>query len=476
MLRWSLLALLLFAVSCGGVQPLTERESDVTQSRMLGEIPASSSEIRRPVVSTKPARQLSQPTIANRDLSDSFVVSSLSIPTPDTRPKSARTGTEIRADDESTDEQIGPASVLKQLAGATVRISTSRGSGTGLIFDDRGYVLTADHVVRSVPKVTVTHSDGREEIGFVLGRDEVRDIAVVKISGSPELHVAVLGSEQGVQIGDPVLSFGYTPFNEGMSSTSGVVSAIIPHEVEGYQFIQTDAFLYPGQSGGPLLNLNGDVIGVLSKTLRVSELGVFLPVQAGWAVALDRPTLEMLPKLQAGHVFRASVLPSMGHSKANPAPIGWPVRVHGRLLGGTDNTIHEIHVREVIRGTRAFEMLKDVSQWNPEPGEGMEYVLALVRVRYVKGPDSSSDYVNHDLFRTLAGDGLSYRTPYFLSPMQPFLSALVFPGATIEGWTTWQVSISDPEPLLVFGLDLPERGLAWFSLSFERSDSKVYDE
>ena len=121
-------------------------------------------------------------------------------------------------------------------------------------------------------------------------------------------------------------------------------------------------------------------------------------------------------------------------------------------------------------------MLKDLSQWNPEPGEGMEYVLALVRVRYVKGPDSSSDYVNHDLFRTLAGDGLSYRTPYFLSPMQPLLSALVFPGATIEGWTTWQVSLSDPEPLLVFGLDLPERGLAWFSLSFERSDSKVYDE
>ena len=181
MLRWSLLALLLFAVSCGGVQPLTERESDVTQSRMLGEIPASSSEIRRPVVSTKPSRQLSQPTMANRDLSDSFVVSSLSIPTPDTRPKSARTGTEIRADDESADEQIGPASALKQLAGATVRISTSRGSGTGLIFDDRGYVLTADHVVRSVPKVTVTHSDGREEIGFVLGRDEVRDLSLIHI-------------------------------------------------------------------------------------------------------------------------------------------------------------------------------------------------------------------------------------------------------------------------------------------------------
>ena len=476
MLRWPLLALLLFAVSCGGVEPLTERGSDITQSRMMDEIPASSSEIRRPVVSAEPARQLPQPILADRDLSASFVVSSLSSPAPDSRPKSARAGPEMPVVDESADEQISPADALKKLEDATVRITTSRGSGTGLIFDNRGYVLTADHVVRSVPKVTVTHSDGREEIGFVLGRDEVRDLAVVKISGSPELRVAVLGSEQGIRIGDPVLSFGYTPFNDGMSSTSGVVSAIIPYEVEGYQFIQTDAFLYPGQSGGPLLNFTGEVIGVLSKTLRVSELGVFLPVQAGWAVALDQPTLEMLPKLQAGHVFRASVLPSMGHSKANPAPIGWPVRVHGRLLGGTDNTIHEIRVQEVIRGDRAFEMLKDMSQWNVEPDEGMEYVLALVRVRYVKGPDSSSDYVNHDLFRTLAGDGLSYRTPYFLSPMQPFLGALVFPGATIEGWTTWQVSISDPEPLLVFGLDLPERGLAWFSLFPEPSDSEVYDE
>jgi S1-C subfamily serine protease len=465
MLRWSIVAVSLFAVACGGVQSSTEHGSNDNLSAMMNEVAASSSQIRRQIVPRGSTSPILKQTVTDRYPSSPPISSS-------------ETGNfkETSSPKDIARQEISPAGALKKLEEATVRITTSRGNGTGLIFDNRGYVLTADHVVRSEPKVTVTHADGREEVGFVLGRDEVRDIAVVKISGSPELAVASLGGHQEVQIGDPVLSYGYTPFNEGMSSTSGVISAIIPYDVEGYQFIQTDAFLYPGQSGGPLLNLEGDVIGLLSKTLRVSELGVFLPVQAGWAVALDKQTLEILPKLQAGHVFRNPIRPSLGHSNVNPAPVGWPVRVSGRLLGGTDSTIHEIHVETVIRGDQAFQMLKDVSQWNAEPNESMEYVLALVRVRYVKGPDSASDYVFHDNFRAMSGDGLSYRTPYFLSPMQPLLEALVFPGATIEGWTTWQVSVNDPEPLLVFGLDLAERGEAWFSLTSERNASTVDDE
>ena len=359
------------------------------------------------------------------------------------------------------------ADILEELKSATVRISTVRGEGSGIIFDRRGYVLTADHVVRGVTSVTVYHSDGREEPGIILGRDEVRDLAIVKISGDADLPVAQLGSTLEVRMGDPVYSLGFTPFNEAMTTTVGIVSALLPHGPEGYTMIQTDAFLYPGQSGGPLLNAYGEVIGVLSQTIRVSELGVFLPVQAGWAVGLDPETLEILPRLQAGETLSEVVSPEVGHSKANPAPVRWPVRVAGRNLGGRDGTIHEIQTLAVIRGERAFEILQLVNQFNREPAEGMEYVLVLVRARYVKGPANATDYFSYEDFRTISGEGLSYITPYFLWPAQPVLVSIMYPGAVIQGWTTWQVATDDPNPLLTFGLDLSWRGNAWFSLAPE---------
>ena len=268
-------------------------------------------------------------------------------------------------------------------------------------------------------------------------------------------------------MGDPVYSLGFTPFNESMTSTVGIISAILPHGPEGYTILQTDAFLYPGQSGGPLLNEYGEVIGILSQTIRVSELGRFLPVQAGWAVGLDTETLAVLPKLQAGEMFSEPEVPGLGHSKANPAPIGWPVRVSGRNLGGNEDTVHEIQTLAVIRGERAFEILQLVNRFNPEPAEGFEYVLVLVRGRYVKGPVDATDYFSYEDFRTISGEGLSYITPFFLWPAQPILASIMYPGGVAQGWTTWQVATDDPNPLLTFGLDLSWRGTAWFSLEPE---------
>ncbi len=468
MLRWPLALLLLGLVAaCGGADAATDRVSNLSDPTAAAEIhpdaplwsPAGDAVVNAPPAQTEapPAKVDTPPALP--ESSTPAVAARSEEAAPNTAPNV------VAAAPPSQPETPALADMLEELKRATVRISTVRGEGSGIIFDRRGYVLTADHVVRGVTSVIVYHSDGREEPGIVLGRDEVRDLAIVKISGDPDLPLARLGNSQNVRMGDPVYSLGFTPFNEAMTSTVGIVSALLPHGPEGYTIIQTDAFLYPGQSGGPLLNAHGEVIGVLSQSIRVSELGVFLPVQAGWAVGLDRETLAIIPKLQAGETFSEAVSPEVGHSKANAAPIGWPVRVAGRNLGGSEETIHEIQTLAVIRGDRAFEVLRLVNRFNREPVEGMEYVLVLVRARYVKGPVDATDYFSYEDFRTISGEGLSYVTPFFLWPAQPILASIMYPGGLVQGWTTWQVATDDPNPLLTFGLDLSWRGNAWFSLA-----------
>ena len=471
MLRWPLALLLLgLAAACGGADAATDRGSTSSEPAAPAALAYPDAPLAPPtgdaVVTTPPVRTEASPV--QTEASPVLPVSSTTAVAKRSREAAPNAAPKVvAAAPLSQPETPVLADMLEELKLATVRITTLRGEGSGIIFDRRGYVLTADHVVRGVTSATVYHSDGREEQGIVLGRDEVRDLAIVTISGGTDLPLARLGSTEGVRMGDPVYSLGFTPFNEAMTSTVGIISAILPHGPDGYTIIQTDAFLYPGQSGGPLLNSYGEVIGVLSQSIRVSELGVFLPVQAGWAVGLDRETLAVLPKLQAGEMFRESVSPELGHSKANSAPIAWPVRVVGRNLGGSEETIHEIQTLAVIRGERAFEILRLVNRFNREPVEGMEYVLVLVRARYVKGPVDATDYFSYEDFRTISGEGLSYITPFFLWPAQPVLASIMYPGAVVQGWTTWQVATDDTNPLMTFGLDLSWRGNAWFSLTPE---------
>ena len=472
MLRWPLALLLLaLAAACGGADAATDRLSTPTEPSAPAAVaspdaplapPAGDSAVAAPPAHTGPA------PVQTADTPTSLPQAAAPAATAPSAAAAANTAPNVAAAaPEAQPETPLLADILEEITRSMVRITTLRGEGSGIIFDPRGYVLTADHVVRGVTSVTVYRSDGSEEPGIVLGRDEVRDLAIVKISGDREMPVARLGSTDNVRMGDPVYSLGFTPFNEAMTSTVGIVSSILPHRPEGYTIIQTDAFLYPGQSGGPLLNAHGEVIGVLSQSIRVSELGRFLPVQAGWAVGLDRETLAILPDLQAGMVFAEAVSPELGRSKENPAPIGWPVRVNGRILGGDGETVHELQTLAVIRGERAFEILQIVNRFNPEPAEGMEYLLALVRVRYITGPVDATDYLSYEDFRTLSGEGLSYVTSFFLWPAQPILASIMFPGGVAQGWTTWQVATDDPNPLLTFGLDLSWRGTAWFSLEPE---------
>jgi serine protease Do len=163
------------------------------------------------------------------------------------------------------------------------------GLGSGVIVDEKGYVLTNYHVVRNADEVTVTLSDKREFDAEVVGTDDKTEVAVLKIEGE-DLPVARLGDSDAAQVGDWVLAIG-NPFGLSQTVTAGIISAkgranmgIADYE----DFIQTDAAINPGNSGGPLVNLRGQVIGIntaiLSRTGNYAGVGFAIPINMAQAV------------------------------------------------------------------------------------------------------------------------------------------------------------------------------------------------
>ncbi len=167
------------------------------------------------------------------------------------------------------------------------------GLGSGVIFDNRGYILTNNHVIASqggTVEIAVILSDGRSFSGEVVGADPVTDVAVVKIKGSG-LPIARLGNSDRVQVGQLAIAIG-NPLGPSLQNTvtTGVISAIgRTVQVENHVMhglMQTDASINPGNSGGPLLNSNGEVIGINTLVAQTAQgIGFTIPINTAREVA-----------------------------------------------------------------------------------------------------------------------------------------------------------------------------------------------
>ncbi|MBW4642142.1 MAG: trypsin-like peptidase domain-containing protein [Goleter apudmare HA4340-LM2] len=161
-----------------------------------------------------------------------------------------------------------------------------RGLGSGFIIDKSGLVLTNAHVVDQADKVTVRLKDGRTFEGKVQGIDEVTDLAVVKINAGSDLPIAPLGTSGNVQVGDWAIAVG-NPLGFDNTVTLGIVSTLKRSSAQvgitdkRLEFIQTDAAINPGNSGGPLLNAQGEVIGI-NTAIRADAMGI------GFAIPIDK--------------------------------------------------------------------------------------------------------------------------------------------------------------------------------------------
>lgn len=188
-----------------------------------------------------------------------------------------------------TAEELATIQVARSITPTVVSIiSQGRGSGSGAIIRADGMILTNAHVVGAARTVNVGLADGQRLEGTVLARDAALDVAVVRINAT-NLPIAPLGDSDALQVGQRAIAIG-NPLGLDRTVTTGVVSALnrTTPRLGGETFIQTDAAISPGNSGGPLVDSRGRVIGINSAVISgsgVSNLGFAIPINLAMSMA-----------------------------------------------------------------------------------------------------------------------------------------------------------------------------------------------
>jgi serine protease Do len=181
-----------------------------------------------------------------------------------------------------------------------------KATGSGVVVDaQRGYVLTANHVVAQISTVQITTKDGRRFTAKLVGRDPATDIAVLQIQNPSALKAIALGDSDQLEVGDFVIAIG-NPFGLGQTVTSGLVSALGRTGLgkQGFEdFIQTDAAINPGNSGGALVNLKGELVGI--NTAIISPGGGNVGI--GFAVPINMARRVMQQIIATGRVERGRI-------------------------------------------------------------------------------------------------------------------------------------------------------------------------
>jgi len=163
--------------------------------------------------------------------------------------------------------------------------------GTGVVIVDEGLILTNFHVVHGFDRISVTFADGTESIASLVGGDPSLDLAVLRAHTLPDdLHAATLRSTKGLKPGDEVVAIGF-PFGIGPSTSAGVISGLHrrfappEHDAPMSGLIQFDAAANPGNSGGPLVTLDGKVIGIVTAIMNPTAQNTFIGI--GFAVPIE---------------------------------------------------------------------------------------------------------------------------------------------------------------------------------------------
>jgi len=213
------------------------------------------------------------------------------------------------------------------------------GTGSGFVYDDKGHILTNNHVVEGADKIVVTFHDGVEKTAKVVGTHPETDVAVIQVDAT-DYRPLPKGQSSKLRVGEWVVAIG-SPFGLDQTVTAGIISATQRNDVGINQFesfIQTDAAINPGNSGGPLLDMNGRVVGINSAiaTASRSNSGV------GFAIPIDMASRLADKLIKNGKITPA--LLGIGINQVTP--------VLARQLG-LDPKTHGVLVNEVGKGTPA---------------------------------------------------------------------------------------------------------------------------
>lgn len=277
---------------------------------------------------------------------------------------------------------------FKDFFGPLPKDFENKGEGSGVIINPSGYILTNNHVVEDATDIRVTLPTGEEYDASVVGVDPATDIALIKISAKG-LKVAPLGDSDALAVGDWVLAIG-NPFGLEATMTAGIVSAkgrnhIGPVEDHKYQdFIQTDAPINPGSSGGPLFDLAGNVVGI-NTAINAAGQGI------GFAIPINmiKPLIPQLVK--HGKVMRSwlgvsiqKVTPPL--SKAFGLPAGPAGALVAEVVDGSPADAAGIELGDIILtfDGQKIEGIDDLSWLASTAGKGKKVKVAVWRSKKKK--------------------------------------------------------------------------------------------
>ncbi len=286
-------------------------------------------------------------------------------------------------------ERVSPAVVFIARKGVTqdpiLGQMPERGSGSGVIIDDQGHILTNNHVVDGADSLDVTLANGETIPGKLIGRDAGNDLAVVKVEvDKRQFSFAPLGDASKLKVGQLAIAIG-NPFGLQRTVTVGVVSSL------GRSFpsasgrtirdmVQTDAAINPGNSGGPLLNSSGEVIGI--NTAIESPVGASVGI--GFAVPINNVVQQSISAMLAG---KSVTHPWLGISGS---------QVTADLAKELDIPIEGVYVASVIQDSPAAKAgVKGAARRSPQTpsasaGKGGDVILAVDGRKVSKVEDISS--------------------------------------------------------------------------------------
>ena len=239
-----------------------------------------------------------------------------------------------------------------QAPGSKSQSRVQRGQGSGVIFDAKGLLLTNAHVVEGAETLSVELTDGRRVTGSVVGTDSLTDLAVVRLDGEGPWPTAVLGDSDRLRVGDWAIAVG-NPFGLENTVTMGIISNLnrnvsqLGISGKRLDLIQTDAAINPGNSGGPLLNADGEVVGIntLVRSGPGAGLGFAIPINRAQTIArqlvttgrASHPVIGIgLADGPDGPVIR-SVQPGAPAAKAGLKPDDEIAAIDGQpMLGAAD--------------------------------------------------------------------------------------------------------------------------------------------
>ncbi|QIZ77879.1 outer membrane-stress sensor serine endopeptidase DegS [Ferrimonas lipolytica] len=242
-----------------------------------------------------------------------------------------------------------------------------QGLGSGIIMRADGYILTNYHVVRQADQIFIALQDGRVADASLIGSDPYTDLAVLKISLS-DLPVISLDLERETRIGDMVLAIG-NPYNLGQTITQGIISATGRTGLSSnfQDFIQTDAAINQGNSGGALVNADGNLIGVNTANYQqLGEAGVGL----NFAIPIELAHTIMGKLIRDGRVIR-------GHLGLTGTPVNQTIARQLRLLEPMGMAVTEVDPTgpAAKAGLRAHDVLISV---NGEPIRGIDMLMDVI--------------------------------------------------------------------------------------------------